>query len=66
MKKLLVLVLMSGFMVSLSVSAAELGEKDSRCIYTKCEMDRSDAQNLDKSERPESKEKHGQSKGINS
>lgn len=64
MKKLLVLVLLSGFMVS--VSAKEVGEsKDSRCIYTKCEMDRSDAQSLDKSE-PEGKGKRHSGKQINS
>lgn len=64
MKKLLVLVLMSGFMVSLS--AAELGEKDSRCLYTKCEMDRTEAQNLNKTEAPKKKEQKGSQEVINS
>ncbi len=63
MKKLLALVLISGF--TMSLSAVELGQKDSRCIYTKCEMDRSSAKELTKNDPVENKQGKKHRKHIN-
>ncbi len=63
MKKLLAFILISGFMFTLT--AAELGEQDSRCIYTKCEMDRSDAVDLNKDDSTPRGQKKGKRSSLN-
>lgn len=63
MKKLLAIFLMSGFLVSANATA-ELGEKDSKCLYTKCEMERSDAASVNKSETTKEEVKKGSNLNI--